>query len=447
YKIYEYDSEWNLLTLKVYGADSTLTSCSLYEYDESGKLISVTYNNANGEITGSLVYDYNDLGQITMASNYSADGNATVYTIYEYDENGNQIQYSAYSSPDSLIFTTYSYLFDEEGNPTQTETYSASGELYSTYLIEEDEDGNQRETIAYYTNGKVSSTTINLYNSDGFYLGHGEATETQDSYYNEYGAVAFINRDKYKDFEDYSEEEQKFISAMVEAAESGDMDAMTDLLELSGDAIGLSYTMWNGYKISVIRSYNVSNSVIAATSFEIRSENGMGYYVSVEKNTYSDDDENNPTQYYVTEWDYTTCPCVDWQWNGELNKTFTYTTTTEGGYIGAIAYYEHTEITSGAMLDNLRDGVFSITDTSIYDYGIGDTSGSSFSYTITYEDGALVDTDNKETFGSYLSSDGTTWISVFDDDKGKLYTLQGAATDYYDREALLASSWLETLYW
>lgn len=142
---------------------------------------------------------------------------------------------------------------------------------------------------------------------------------------NSYGGTEFIYRLNYYAYDDMTEVERNVINVVGEAVINKDMDSLYDLLddytEESQLFTNFVYAIWNGYKISLdFRPYcdDAEGDRTGSIEIEMRSENGIGYY-AVAYHTFAVNTTGREhwwNDYRSTTW--ASCPCVDWQWNGEI---------------------------------------------------------------------------------------------------------------------------------
>ncbi|MGN0736075.1 MAG: tetratricopeptide repeat protein [Anaerovoracaceae bacterium] len=182
---------------------------------------------------------------------------------------------------------------------------------------------------------------------------------------NTYNATEFIYRSKYYGFEDMTEAERQIINVVGTAVINNNMESMYDILDdYSCEMLSFSntskYTMWNDYKMEILfRPYedDEDGDCVGSIEVELRAENGSGFLGSI-YHTYAVTTEGRDCwfdYYYDTSWG--TCPCVDWQWNGEVLFNRVLKTLWHSSDGATIEDYEDTKDV-GVMKDCLRDGQF-----------------------------------------------------------------------------------------
>ena len=149
---------------------------------------------------------------------------------------------------------------------------------------------------------------------------------------NAYGAIEFTYRPDYVAYEDLSAEDQSWLSAAVSALEAQDKDALLALCGQSGaggSEYRFYYTTYGQYKVSVAIQFDIT--------LELRPENGMGYWCR--------------TQIIDNGYDHeiVTCPCSDWQWNGNAEYH-------RENYHPEDDTYLYEDVESYPVVNNLRDG-------------------------------------------------------------------------------------------
>lgn len=132
------------------------------------------------------------------------------------------------------------------------------------------------------------------------------------------------------------------------------------------------YTIWNRYKIClepVWTGHKYGAYLVYDWNIEIRPQHDMGYYIRVYDKKFVDPSEITESYYEEYSWciDATSCPCVDWQWNGTFNAQY-YTEALQYWNDGMIRKIQRTDDITGQMKDSLRDGVFATDVKLIYEY-------------------------------------------------------------------------------
>ena len=216
--------------------------------------------------------------------------------------------------------------------------------------------------------------------------------ETVSLLYERHGAYNFEKRVGYYSYSSMEKEQQQYIEKIVNGVINNNHELIFDVFKdktmlqkiYKNEATGhfVLYTIWDKYKINiVVYSYDV-------VDIEIRVENGTGY-------AYSMDLDNDSYCYYI----YRMCQCVNWQWNGEINKTL----HREDGN----QYSD--QITVGTMHNNVKDGDFRI---SIHDYS--DEYDWSFDILNVYQNGTIIEEDGVPSAkNTYLENIND--ISVYSD--------------------------------
>lgn len=198
---------------------------------------------------------------------------------------------------------------------------------------------------------------------------------------NDYGSTEWIYRWYYIDFDSMTRDQQTVVEMAAAAAMGGDYDAVLQIYNLISDA-GLwqgfndegtpycyEYSIWNGYKIKFQIStwQNKNTGMLDFDSLiEMRPENGTGYSISYWYESGRAVDGH-----------HTMCPCVDWQWNGTMHST------------GFNLFSDSLNEETGIMINSLRDGTFSKTNTYPKDHVV-------LSDSHTYQNGKLLDSSDEE---------------------------------------------------
>lgn len=189
---------------------------------------------------------------------------------------------------------------------------------------------------------------------------------------NAYGAIEFTYRPEYIAYEDLSAEEQSWLSAAVSALEAKDKES---LLALCGQAASMKlYTTYGQYKVYVDTAFGIT--------LELRPENGMGYWCRTQL-------IDNGYDHHIV-----TCPCSDWQWNGNAEYYRERYDPDDDNYL-------HNEQASYPMVNNLRDGHESevISGESIYPGGTIHTSSQN--RTAEYSQGIKTSSRMQDYDGSW----------------------------------------------
>lgn len=188
--------------------------------------------------------------------------------------------------------------------------------------------------------------------------------------FNSHGARSFILRDEYIPFDNLPSDGQTYLRRVLQAVVAEDRE---ELLSLAGPVAEFAmangkyrlYTICEDYKICLTRGSSGLNAKESHLDnrwdIEIRPKNGTGYYVEIMDEELVDSSKVTDSFYH----DFSkvvsiaTCPCIDWQWNGEVYSyekheflehfLGEYETVHEG----SIEW-----ITTGQMKDSLREGAW-----------------------------------------------------------------------------------------
>lgn len=275
--------------------------------------------------------------------------------------------------------------------------------------------------------------------SDTIYLTtEGEISEAAAPV-NAYGATEFTSRQQYLPLKDFTAEEQAFINAVATAAVSGNLASIQNLLGFEFEtAVNHSqdhfFTIWEDYKVEIFGGVYVDDEGDERKSFTIqmRPENGNGYYVSVtstEKVDLSMETEDSWFDYSRTA-TITSCPCVDWQWNGEFQSSewheYFWRNT-----VGTKDLVTFDSQTTGTIVYGLKEGIEIKTERVTNDWTPGTggpddvlDSDETNTYTRVFRNGIIVE-DNGEPLVS----------------EGNYHTI-GGAMSYSDEQ-----SFLDARYW
>ena len=199
---------------------------------------------------------------------------------------------------------------------------------------------------------------------------------------NAYGAIRFELRENYIDFSETTHEQHQLIEMAGTAAISNDIEAIYGILDtvsISSTETESIYTIWNGYKMQLrLGPYIIgdSNQYDSRQIFIImRPENGTGFYYRIQHTL----NLSSGVKSYMEE--RIACSCVDWQWNGALERVRRSGTETE----------EFIDTESGQMLDGLRDGEFAATV-----HYIGGTMDEAHTSTTLYQNGKTLTVNGEE---------------------------------------------------
>lgn len=266
---------------------------------------------------------------------------------------------------ENLTAATADYETAIELDETITEAYLGLADVY----IRQGNYEKAREILEQgleYTGSEALQTML-----DSIFL-----EEVNENGKNAYGATAFTLRDQYVPFLELTSEQQDLIQQAASAVMQDDRDVLLALVGSVAEAFAnrqgkpwaTLYTMWNQHKVGIEVRIGVSNGagggwgisdedLVYLCEIQIRSQNNTGYYAEVYNQQAVDiasKDGNSYREYYRNV-AITTCPCVDWQWNGTLSKYET---------IEELAHYDDgrdrkisdSVRTTGSMKDGLKDG-------------------------------------------------------------------------------------------
>ena len=227
------------------------------------------------------------------------------------------------------------------------------------------------------------------------------------------GTDDFTFRPDYRAFEDYTAEEQQFISSMAAAAIAEDTETMQSLLgpEFYG------CTIWNGYQIDISSPGEETTDEGDRSAYiviELRPENGIGYYYYLHC-------INGVDVSLGIDWsdavfiDQIICPCENWQWNGAMEYTYSYyhyITWTDGGTVNSSDIVR----TTGNIVNSLRDGVF-VSERHYVDVWSNRPDNNEDiwdSVTKIYQNGVLIEVDGQpvedgQIYNIYYFGDSSYW--------------------------------------
>ena len=116
------------------------------------------------------------------------------------------------------------------------------------------------------------------------------------------------------------------------------------------------YTIWNGYKIEIFdRKYIPDGDENREIQIQIRPENGTGYYYDAYKSRMVDTAGRDGWHDYYNVIDVTSCPCIDWQWNGSASQSENRESLYRSAN-GATCYTIESGEVTGTMADGLWEG-------------------------------------------------------------------------------------------
>ena len=247
---------------------------------------------------------------------------------------------------------------------------------------------------------------------------------------NAYGSTEFIYRSHYKDFSSLDAAAQSRVISIAEAAIAGDQEKLLALVDTNDGLNSSFYTIWNGYKINITdhAEWELDNDGDERKSFlvEIRPENGTGYHCFAYKSRMVDTAGKTEWLDYSNSVLITSCPCVDWQWNGSM------TTSEAHEYFLRLVYDDrdttcHTialvEVT-GTMIDGLLEGTAVETTHEISDWSpVGPAdSDKTITETRLFQNGILIEENGEKWTGGtgyHLIGDyaggGTVWGNYWQD--------------------------------
>lgn len=237
---------------------------------------------------------------------------------------------------------------------------------------------------------------------------------------NAYGATQFEYREGYEDISTFSTSDLNWLENLVSAVKAGDTAALR-AMPSDGHFI---CTVWNGYKVRA-SSYEDGHAF-----FELRPENGVGYICSV----YRVAEEGHWNYYDVVE--IITCPCVDWQWNGEMTATEYYESLWEDAELGTCHHISN-KTAVGTVVNGLCDGSFTITERYVDDWEPWDDDEGTSVTTRLFQNGVLLEQDG-EAWEQEYGTENVYWTIGEYDSGGLIYDLK----DEEER-----SDYLEELYW
>jgi tetratricopeptide (TPR) repeat protein len=195
--------------------------------------------------------------------------------------------------------------------------------------------------------------------SDSIYITpEGEVSENYAPL-NAYGSTEFIYRSHYKDFSSLDAAAQSRVISIAEAAIAGDQEKLLALVDTNDGLNSSFYTIWNGYKIEITdhAEWELDNDGDEWKSFavEIRPENGTGYYYDAYKSRMVDTAGRDGWHDYYNVIDVTSCPCIDWQWNGSASQSENRESLYRSAN-GATRYTIESGEVTGTMADGLWEG-------------------------------------------------------------------------------------------
>ena len=228
--------------------------------------------------------------------------------------------------------------------------------------------------------------------------------------FNAYGATAFTQREEYIPFTELTAEVQTFIASATTAVMGNDRDTLLALSEtvaldlpIQMELSSQLYTVWNQHKIGVHISEIGLDSEGAYLNYfwkiEIRPQNGMGYYADVHKSLGFDESKNTNSWYYEysNRTSIVSCPCIDWQWNGQYSAQMLSDALQRMDYEhwnGILCKMSREEYVIGQMRESLRDGTFTVVFKALDEFPDDEHEVSEYEdqYTESYIEGEFVGT-------------------------------------------------------
>jgi hypothetical protein len=116
YWTYEYDSDNNMIEVKTYDSENSLTKIQSNKSDENGNSIEMVLKNSESDIGWKYVYKYNSDNKKIEQLRYEPDGSLLDRRTYNYNEKGNEFEQFQHK-PDGTIMKFVSE-YDEMGNLT-----------------------------------------------------------------------------------------------------------------------------------------------------------------------------------------------------------------------------------------------------------------------------------------------------------------------------------------
>ena len=200
-----------------------------------------------------------------------------------------------------------------------------------------------------------SGDNSDWYGDDIYITPEGELSENYAPL-NAYGSTEFIYRRNYKDFSSLDEAEQSRVISIAEAAIAGDQEKLLALVDTNDGLNSSFYTIWNGYKIEIFdRKYIPDGDENREIQIQIRPENGTGYYYDAYKSRMVDTAGRDGWHDYYNVIDVTSCPCIDWQWNGSASQSENRESLYRSAN-GATCYTIESGEVTGTMADGLWEG-------------------------------------------------------------------------------------------
>ncbi|MCD8196573.1 MAG: tetratricopeptide repeat protein [Lachnospiraceae bacterium] len=262
--------------------------------------------------------------------------------------------------------------------------YEAAEAILQQGLEATGDDQRILEKIASFTESDVDATNNGQYASE-----NGEDT------------LQFMSRGGYVDFDELEGWKQSLVEALFEVVQDLDDEAIQKtaeifIAEMDYDTSTYWSTIWKNYKVECnIRREEDDGDPNNIYHFEIRPQNGIGYYIHAEHVLLIDiskvTDDSWWDYYYNTQITYG--QCVDWQWNGEATSLETCESlwhTVDGTTDESITSITET----GMVQDNYRDGNWT---RSYYRWSNwnGSVTENNWTSSKTFSNGILVEEDGE----------------------------------------------------
>ena len=256
---------------------------------------------------------------------------------------------------------------------------------------------------------------------------------------NAYGGIEFTYREEYLPFDEFTAADQQFIAAFASAAIADDTEAAKNLVAHKLDSYQnrtVAYTIWNGYKLKIETSGEMTSDdgTSAWAEIQMRSENGTGYVYRVTRVdlTGESDASWNRTVTNSVSVRRATCPCSDWQWNGLMTyleyDTFHMVWVNDGDTVDIL----DSAVVTGNWVNGLRSGVFSLERhyTETWSHWPSSNVDTVSTATATYQDGQCVAMSDEEAWDNLPG--GSTYYNV-GDFVGASYELCASLEDEWQR--------------
>jgi hypothetical protein len=113
---YKYDSDSNMIEVKTYDSENSLTKIQSNKSDKNGNTVEMVLKNSESDIGWKYVYKYNSDNKKIEQFRYKPDGSLRDRRTYNYNEKGNGFEQFQHK-PDGTIMKFVSE-YDEMGNLT-----------------------------------------------------------------------------------------------------------------------------------------------------------------------------------------------------------------------------------------------------------------------------------------------------------------------------------------